>query len=137
MSSVVTSALAGMLAVLALSACGSPEHPVPGSASTPSAPTTPAIPPTTGASPQPPDDLTVPPRATGKVSRVRVSGTVSDGVEPGCRLLVSKGAVYLLIWRNGRLTTGQRVQVEGTVAPALTSTCQQGIPLMVERVISP
>lgn len=87
---------------------------------------------------EPPEDLTVSPTRTGgKHSRVRVMGTVSDGIEPGCRLLVSKGVVYLLIWRHGTLVTGQEVEVEGTVQPDLLTTCQQGTPLVVERVLSP
>ncbi|MHB1472357.1 MAG: hypothetical protein ACYCV4_01810 [Dermatophilaceae bacterium] len=86
----------------------------------------------------PPEDLTVSPASTGgKHSTVRVRGTVSDGVEPGCTLLTSKGAVYLLIWRHGTLVTGQEVEVEGTVQPDLITTCQQGTPLVVERVLSP
>lgn len=86
--------------------------------------------------PGPPEDLTVPPTRTGKHSTVRVRGTVSDGVEAGCRLLTSKGVVYLLIWRGGTLVTGQEVEVEGTVQPDLITTCQQGTPLVVERVLS-
>lgn len=70
-------------------------------------------------------------------STVRVKGTVSEGVEPGCRLLTHNGVVYLLIWRHGTLITGQEVEVEGTVQPDLVTTCQQGTPLVVERVLSP
>jgi len=86
----------------------------------------------------PPEDLTVPPTSSGrKTSSIRVKGTVSDGVEPGCRLLTSNGVVYLLIWRHGNLVPGREIEVQGTVQPDLMTTCQQGTPLVVERVISP
>lgn len=85
----------------------------------------------------PPEDLSVPPTGTGKHSSVRVRGTVSEGVETGCTLLTSNGVVYLLIWRHGTPLSGQRIEVEGTVQPDLMTTCQQGIPLVVERVLSP
>jgi hypothetical protein len=67
---------------------------------------------------------------------VRVKGTVSDGVEPGCLVLKAKGVAYVLIWRQGTVVTGQ-VEVEGTVQPDLRTTCQQGTPLVVERVLHP
>ena len=68
--------------------------------------------------------------------KVRVEGTVSDGIEPGCRVLRSKGVVYVLIWRDGTLVAGQQVKVEGTLQPGLATTCQQGTPLLVERVLN-
>jgi hypothetical protein len=85
----------------------------------------------------PPEDPSVPPTTTGKHPTVRVKGTVSDGVEPGCTLLTSNGVVYLLLWRHGTVVTGQTIEVEGTVQPDLMTTCQQGTPLVVERVLSP
>ncbi len=88
--------------------------------------------------PGPPEDLTVTPTGAGaKRSTLRVRGMVSDGVEPGCKLLTSEGVVYLLIWRHGALGTGQEIEVEGTVEPDLVTTCQQGTPLVVERILSP
>lgn len=87
----------------------------------------------------PPADRTVPPTITGKGKTVRIRGTVSEGVETGCTLLTSKGVVYLLIWRHAIPVTGPEaeVEVEGTIQPDLLTTCQQGTPLVVERVISP
>lgn len=86
----------------------------------------------------PSEDLTVSPTSSGaRHSTVRVRGTVTEGVEPGCRLLTHNGGAYLLIWRHGTLITGQEVEVEGTVQPDLVTTCQQGTPLVVERVLSP
>jgi hypothetical protein len=85
----------------------------------------------------PTEHLSVPPTRTGKHSSMRVRGTVSDGIEPGCMLLTSNGVVYLLVWPHGTPVTGQMIEVEGTVQPDLMTTCQQGIPLVVEKVLSP
>jgi hypothetical protein len=85
----------------------------------------------------PSHDLSLPPTRTSKHLSVRVRGTVSDGVEPGCTLLTSNGVVYLLIWRHGTPVTGPTIEVEGTVQPDLMTTCQQGIPLVVEKILSP
>ena len=85
----------------------------------------------------PPDDLTVPPTKAAKHSTVRVKGTVSDGVETGCTLLTSKGVVYQLLWREGTPFTGTEIEVEGTIQPDLMTTCQQGTPLVVQRILSP
>ena len=84
----------------------------------------------------PPEDLTMPPAKDGEHSTVRVKGTVSDGVEPGCTLLTSKGVVYLLLWGQKTHFTGKEIEVEGTVKPDLMTTCQQGTPLVVHRIIS-
>lgn len=108
--------LAGVLALGALSACGSVEQ-----TGDTSLATTSASPTGTG----------------GEHPTVRVRGTVSEGVEPGCKVLTSKGVLYLLISRERTLVTGQQVELEGTVQPALITTCQQGTPLVVKRVLSP
>jgi hypothetical protein len=90
---------------------------------------------------EPPGDLSVRPtiagKKTGKKTTVRVAGTVSDGVEKGCMVLTSNGVVYLLIWPPGIPVTGPEVEVEGTLRPDLMTTCQQGTPLVVDRVLSP
>jgi hypothetical protein len=134
-------AITGVLALIGLCACGSVEQQGRSSTVTASAPT--STPTTTRTDPMrttptgPPEDLTAPPTRAGKNSKVRMKGTVSDGVEPGCTLLTSKGVVYLLMWRSGTLVTGQEIEVEGTLQPDLVTTCQQGTPLLVERVLSP
>lgn len=86
----------------------------------------------------PPEDRTVPTTMAGRRSTVRVRGSVSDGVEPGCTLLTSNGVVYLLIWGQTTPITGPEgeVEVEGTLQPDLVTTCQQGTPLLVKRVLS-
>lgn len=78
-----------------------------------------------------------PPTTTGRPATVRVSGTVSDGVEPGCTILTSNGVTYQLIWRHGTPVIHPTMEVEGTVQPDLMTTCQQGTPLVVDRVVSP
>jgi hypothetical protein len=60
-----------------------------------------------------------------------VTGTVSEGVEPGCLLLDG----YLLVGGDrDRLRPGARVAVTGRVDRGLLSTCQQGVPLVVASV---
>lgn len=84
---------------------------------------------------EPVEDLTVLPTGKpGPVSRVQLSGTVAPGVEAGCHLLTSGGSTYQLIWERGGLVDGQQVEVVGTPQPDLMTTCQQGIPFVVERL---
>jgi hypothetical protein len=142
MTRAVAVALAGALALVSLSACGSTHEAGRGAGPTSSASTT-ATPPTTkGANPMPdtptgpPENFTVPTKGAKHVT-VRVRGTVSDGVEPGCTLLTSKGVVYRLLWREGTPLTGTEIEVEGTIQHGLMSTCQQGTPLVVKRILSP
>ena len=87
----------------------------------PTAPTT--TPPTTA------------PGSPGK-SQITATGTLRDGVEPGCLLLhADQGTVYLLVGGDRRqLRAGGRIQVTGRVVPDLLSTCQQGEPLRVGSV---
>jgi hypothetical protein len=62
---------------------------------------------------------------------VTVTGTVSEGVEPGCLLLDG----YLLVGGDrDQLRPGARVAVTGRVDRGLLSTCQQGVPLVVASV---
>lgn len=70
-------------------------------------------------------------RATGQSSRtMTLTGVLADGVEGGGCLLLSG---YLLIGGpRDVLTSGQRVKVTGHERPGLMSTCQQGIPFVVE-----
>ena len=80
--------------------------------------------------------LPVPPRASKKLhpggtpsATVTVTGTIADGVEPNCVLLNE----YLLLGGPRELfTAGAVVTVTGRVQPDMVTTCQQGIPLVVE-----
>jgi len=59
-----------------------------------------------------------------------LTGIPADGVEGGGCLLLSG---YLLIGGpRDVLTSGQRVKVTGHERPGLMTTCQQGIPFVVE-----
>jgi len=84
-----------------------------------------------------PGDFPVPPQGAAKHSTVRVRGTVTDGVESGCTVLTSKGVVYLLLWGDKTPSTATEIEVEGTLHPDLMTTCQQGTPLVVTRILSP
>ena len=77
---------------------------------------------------------TTSPATTGPAppaGEVTVTGTVSEGVEPGCLLLDG----YLLVGGDrDQLRPGARVAVTGRVDRGLLSTCQQGVPLVVASV---
>ena len=109
-----------------LAACAEPDRndsgPAAGGATT--TPTTlPGNPPVTKPSPPAEGELTV-------------TGTVREGVEPGCMLLdVDRGDRYLLLGgEKAELRAGARVQVTGRVDRGLLSTCQQGEPLVVRSI---
>jgi Histidine kinase-, DNA gyrase B-, and HSP90-like ATPase len=75
-----------------------------------------------------PAPTTKPPASAGEVT---VTGTVSEGVEPGCLLLDG----YLLVGGDrSQLQPGTRVAVTGRVDRGLLSTCQQGEPLVVASI---
>jgi Protein of unknown function (DUF5818) len=76
---------------------------------------------------------TRPSRPAGPVT---VTGTVSQGVEPGCLLLDADGGPsYLLVGgERAELRPGRRVAVTGRVDRSLLSTCQQGEPLVVTSI---
>ena len=123
----VLRSLAGLLlAVALLTACADRDAGDGGTASGGSEPTT------------APETLPTAPTTTpgsGK-HRLTATGTLRDGVEPGCVLLeADQGTVYLLVGGDrGKLTAGGRVQVTGMLAPDLLSTCQEGKPLLVSSI---
>jgi hypothetical protein len=67
-----------------------------------------------------------------------ISGTVEEGVEPGCRLLKDATGSYLLVFGETGLKAeapvGAKVTLTGTAKPGMMSTCQQGVPFMVTAV---
>jgi len=90
-----------------------------------SPPPTDKVPPPTGYVPSPPPGKDIkPPYGT-----VTVTGVVSEGVEPGCRILGG----YLLVGGDS-VPFGTLVEVTGVVRPDLLTTCQQGTPLLVESI---
>jgi Protein of unknown function (DUF5818) len=119
-----------LLAVALLAACaetGADDGEAAGGGSDPTTTTPGTAPPT----PTP----TTAPGSPGK-SQITATGTLRDGVEPGCVLLQSEqGAVYLLVGGDrGKLTAGGRVQVTGVLSPDLLSICQEGQPLLVRSI---
>ena len=122
-------ALAGSLLVacaLLLGACAeedSGQGAASGGSPTTVAPTTSAPTPTTSEVPR--DQL-----------KVLVTGTVQEGVEPGCLILdTGKGQRYALLSKDkSKLKPGAKVAVVGVRAPGQISYCQQGQPLEVLTV---
>jgi hypothetical protein len=67
---------------------------------------------------------------------VTVSGEVVAGVEAGCLVLDTDAEDYLLLGGDhDALRPGRSVEVRGTPEPAMTTTCQQGVPLEVREVV--
>jgi hypothetical protein len=119
---------AGLLVALALllGACAGTDGQ--GAASGGTSPPTTATPATGGStgstSPEPRD-----------LVKVHVTGTVREGVEPGCLILDTGRERFLLLSKDSsRLTPGSRVEVTGVRASSRISYCQQGVPLEVRSV---
>ena len=132
---------AGVLAVLAvtLSACatsGPPQQPatsLPGSASPTDAPSPTALPslPTVSS-------LPLPGTTIGSGTTTTLHGTVTEGVESGCVVLVdSSGAVSANLqgWDLGAHPFDTKVEVTGAFEPDMMTTCQQGTPFEVTAVV--
>ncbi|MDG4767816.1 hypothetical protein O7632_27525 [Solwaraspora sp. WMMD406] len=92
-----------------------------------------------GRTPGPPEDLpTVSPgrtpgpgKSSGTSRPMTLTGTIVPGVEHNCFLLDG----YLLVGGTSELIqAGTRVSVTGHVQPDLMTTCQQGIPFVVQRI---
>ena len=91
-----------------------------------------ATPPDTGPPASPP------PSSTSHPGEITASGAVVAGVEPGCLLLDTGNAEYLLLGGDRtRLEPGHRVEVRGTPHPGTPTTCMQGIPFEVRDVSRP
>lgn len=135
---------------LALTACASPSSSQPsgpGASAAPSVTVTPPVAATSAPpvsvtpSPDPvlPSDPGIPlPDMPGKPDKpleITVTGQVTAGVEPGCRLLSDGRTSYLLLGGDENAAkVGARVTVTGTLAENVMSTCQQGTPLQVKSV---
>ena len=72
--------------------------------------------------------------APGAVTTLR--GTASEGVEANCVLLAADdGKSYLLLGGDRSLiNSGGRIEVQALIQPDLMTTCQQGIPAVVQSV---
>ncbi|MFJ6195207.1 hypothetical protein [Micromonospora sp. NPDC092111] len=140
-------AFAVLVACAALTGCGGqggdgaagPSPTATGPASSPAASGTPSAPPTTALPPAPPASSIPPPggakpppggpRLPPGPGATELTGTVESGVEPGCLLLDGH---QLIGGPRDVLAVGARVSVTGRAQPDLVSTCQQGIPFVVE-----
>jgi hypothetical protein len=126
-------AIAGLVLAGALTACAGQgaDGAGAGSGGTATTITTITIAPTTIPAPVTPTTAKLAPGG-----QLTATGTIREGVEPGCLLLdADQGGNYLLVGgdRDG-LRTGARVQVTGRLARDLLSTCQQGEPLVVASI---
>ena len=63
-------------------------------------------------------------------------GTASEGVEANCLVLAADdGKSYLLLGGDPNLiNSGARIEVQALIQPDLMTTCQQGIPAVVQSV---
>jgi predicted small secreted protein len=81
-----------------------------------------------------------PPSSTAEMPRDRIkvlaTGTVQQGVEPGCLILdTGKGQRYVLLSKDtSKLKPGAKVAVTGVRATGQLGYCQQGTPLEVQSV---
>lgn len=84
--------------------------------------------------PSPEPELTLPATRLGTLERL--SGTVGEGVEHGCRILSPDrgGSPLLLLVEDARVVPGTRVTVEGYRSEGTVTTCQQGVPFTVMKV---
>ncbi|MFC6014909.1 hypothetical protein ACFP2T_01690 [Plantactinospora solaniradicis] len=131
-------AVSALVAGLALSACGSTEpnpsepggSPVTPPASAQPDPTGPTDPgPTRPAGPPSKPGTPTPRGGAPSGGTTTLSGTVQAGVEANCFLLDG----YLLVGGPREvITAGARVTVTGEVRAGLMTTCQQGIPFVVQ-----
>jgi hypothetical protein len=132
---------AGVLAVLAvtLSACatsGQPQQPVtsvPGGASPTDGPSPTAVPSVPALS-----SLPLPGTTIGSGTTTTLRGTVTEGVESGCVVLVDdSGAVVANLqgWDLRSFPFETMVEVTGTFRTDLMTTCQQGTPFEVQTAV--
>jgi hypothetical protein len=140
----VLRSLAGLLlAVALLAACadtGGSDGEAAGATGPTTAPgTVPTVPTTSSPTTRPPTTMpqtpTTTPGSPGK-SEITATGTLRDGVEPGCLVLqTEQGTKYLLVGTDrSKLTAGGRFQVTGRLSPDLLSICQEGQPLLVRSI---
>jgi Protein of unknown function (DUF5818) len=140
---------AGLAAVLALGACSTGGGDDQGQAAqgvTSTSPPTTAAPSTAAPTTKPapttaaPTTTAPPPSSTAEMPRDRIkvlaTGTVQEGVEPGCLILdTGKGQRYVLLSKDtSKLKPGAKVAVVGVRATGQVSYCQQGQPLEVQSV---
>ncbi len=122
----------GLLPVIVMIAgCTPGDAPGPTAAPSPTAASS-----TTAATESPSPDLSPTVRPSSGRPVQQISGTVAAGVEAGCLLLDSGGDQdWLLLGDTTGLEPGRRATVEGRPDPETVTTCQQGRPFRVSRVL--
>ncbi|MFI9641912.1 hypothetical protein ACIG87_17905 [Micromonospora sp. NPDC051925] len=98
-------------------------------ATVPSATVAPSAPPAGSVPPSGPKLPAGGPKVPPGAGATELTGTVESGVEPGCLLLDGH---QLVGGPKDVLVAGARVSVTGRAQPDLMSTCQQGVPFVVE-----
>ncbi|WP_288797380.1 hypothetical protein ACF3NS_05775 [Arsenicicoccus cauae] len=128
--------------LLVLTACGSGTASPPAT-STPTSTTSPSSTTSTSTPTSPGGTMTSPLVPTTDVSdhgkptpTLRVTGVVTEGVEPRCLVLTDQGTGETYQPMGGGLAVGDRVTVEGHEAKGVATTCMQGKPLRITRVVS-
>ncbi|WP_286961715.1 MULTISPECIES: hypothetical protein [Arsenicicoccus] len=136
------------LLALVLTACGAdtgspPATSGPTSRSTSTSATTSATATTSAPTTSPGGTMTSPLVPTTDVSdngkptaTLTVTGAVTEGVEPRCLVLTDQATGETYQPMGGGLKVGDRVTVEGHEAKGVMTTCMQGKPLRITRVVS-
>ncbi len=129
-----------VLAAVAAFAAGCANSPIsssssgaaPGSAS--GAPSTP-VPEASGA---PSSDTSGAPGPGASGTSTKLTGTIEEGVEPSCLVLRGTGRDHSLYFADPQVRKqakiGDTVTVVGQARPTQITTCQQGIPFLVEAM---
>jgi hypothetical protein len=77
----------------------------------------------------------IPPSAGGSET---LTGTVAEGVEPGCLVLTGPDGHHVLVFDDpavrSRVTVGVPVTVSGQAMTGQATTCMQGVPFLVTAV---
>jgi hypothetical protein len=91
---------------------------------------------TAGSGAAPASPSTVP--SSAAAGGTTLSGTIEEGVEPGCLLLKGDGSPHLLFFADPAMKkqakAGASVTVIGVAKPGQMTTCQQGIPFLVNSI---
>ncbi|MFC7532093.1 hypothetical protein [Actinoplanes sp. GCM10030250] len=78
------------------------------------------------------------PAASAPAGSATITGTVRQGVEPGCLLLKDATGDHLLVFKDDKIEAtvkaGSEVTVVGKVETGMMTTCMQGEPFVVSSV---